>query len=114
VKAGPTRLTTREREVYDQAVLAWRAGAIADFYFGARSPRDATVIWTLEGVEYLRDALEDVGADLEAALDEAGIEAVEHLGRWCGYPELRVEYQDGHELRERYDGLQLVREWRSA
>ena len=107
-----TRLTGREREVYSLAHLAWRAGAIADFYVGRRGPSDPTVIWVLDGVEYDRPALGEVQDELDAALDDAEIETVETVGQWCGYRELRIEYADGHEVRERYDGRQLVRERR--
>lgn len=108
-------LKPADRKLYDRATLLWRAGAIADYYCGRRSPDDPTPVWRIDGAEWdMTPGAKgsDVRPDIARALDRAqsarGITAVEWAGQWCGYRQVRVTFTNGTRVTERYDGTRVV------
>jgi hypothetical protein len=102
-RTTPIRKGSKPKTTYDRAHVAWRAGAIATWYYGRRSPTDPTVVWLLYGEEYAGKDLVGVRSALDAAFCRAGIADAAFGGSWCGYRSLRVTYTDGSRLIERYD-----------
>lgn len=88
------------RETYDAAHLAWRAGLISDFYYGRRSPVDATIVWRLNGHEL---ELPEMAAALERRRADMGIMSIAWGEWWVGYRSVTVTYRDGSSVTERYD-----------
>ena len=105
VKLRPTtiRVGSTVRAVYDQAHLAWRAGAISSWHYGKRSPEDSTVVWRIDGTEYDAKDRPGVAAAIEAACSRAGIAHAVFGESWCGYRTVTVAYVDGTRSVERYD-----------
>lgn len=102
-------LRTPKLKVCDEVCsLAWRAGAIGDWRFGQRSDTDATLVWFIDGVEYAKDATDDVQASVRRRLDARGIAEIRYGGQWCGYREVVVTYASGETVTERYDGNRVV------
>lgn len=100
--------------VYEHAHRAWRAGVIEDFYLGTRSETDETIVWRLEGVELERAELEQVENLLARAELRAGVESLEWGPYWCGYRSLRVRFESGLEVVQRWDGCAVVEETNEA
>jgi hypothetical protein len=96
------------RAVYESAHLAWRAGAIADFYYGERCPGDATIVWRINGLELAKTAGAEVAALVADAMTARGIVSAAFGETWCGYREVRVTYSNGVTYVERCDGNRVV------
>jgi hypothetical protein len=116
--ARPTsiRAGSKPRKLYDRAHLAWRAGAISDFYYGRRSPSDPIVVWLVDGVEYDGKDLAGVASAIDVAFSRVGIADAVFGDAWCGYRSLHVTYTHGSRLTERFDAStgHVVREHRTA
>lgn len=111
VKApGSTIRNKRERETFNLAHLAWRAGAVSDFYFGRRSPEDSTIVWSVGEREYDAGELDAVNAHLTGACFEAGIRSLGFGELWCGYRAMWLETHAGERITERWDGVRVVLE----
>ncbi len=103
IKAKATRLYKRDRETYDAAHAAWRAGLVSHFYYGKRAPNDATIIWSLDGIEYAKDEGALVALEIDQRREQAGIESIELGTPTIGYVPITVRYVDGRHWTERYD-----------
>ena len=118
MKARPTpiRAGSKARKLYDRLHLGWRAGALASFYYGRRSPTDPVVVWMVDGVEHDAKDLAGVAESIDVALSRAGIANAVFGESWCGYRSLHVTYADGSRLTERYDAAtgRVVREYDTA
>lgn len=90
---------------YTELVKSWRAGLIADFYYGTRSDTDSTLIWQIDGREVDRDAIAPTLAGLASA---AGVVSIEWGDFWCGYRALVVRFVDGSSVTQQYDGMAVV------
>jgi hypothetical protein len=108
LRPTPIRVGSKVRAVYDQAHLAWRAGAIRSWHYGKRSPEDPTVVWVIDGTEYDAKDLPGVSVAIEAALSRAGIAHAEFGDSWCGYRSLTVTYVDGTGSVEQFDSTSGV------
>lgn len=112
----PLRAGSKARNIYDRAHVAWRAGAISDFYYGKRSPSDPIVVWMVDGIERDSKDLAGVAAAIDLAFSRAGIADATFGESWCGYRSLLVTFADGCRLTERYDAAagHVVREHTAA
>jgi hypothetical protein len=102
-RTTPIRTGSKAKRTYDRAHLAWRAGAIASWYYGLRSPTDATTVWLIDGIEFDGKDLGAVVAAIDVAFEVAGVADAVFGESWCGYRSLHVTYTDGSRLTERYD-----------
>jgi hypothetical protein len=115
MRARPTSLRagSKARYIYDRAHVAWRAGAISDFYYGKRSPSDPVVVWMVDGIQFDGKDLTEVAPAIDAAFARAGIADAAFGESWCGYRSLLVSYVDGRTFTDRYDAAvdHVVREY---
>jgi hypothetical protein len=93
-----------DRATYDACHLAWRAGLIDDWYHGARSPQDSTIVWELNGTERARA---DIDAELERVKRNAGVASIVFGDEWMGYRAVVVSYVDGSRVCEQWNGHEV-------
>lgn len=96
------------RETYELAHAAWRAGALAEFRYGARSKDDPTIVWTIGSTEFAQKNYAGVVQAIRSRLDDYGIANVELGATWCGFRECIVTYETGAVAVQRYDGVRVV------
>jgi hypothetical protein len=97
VKGGARVVAT-----YDELHRAWRAGVIADFYYGTRSDTDPSLVWHVGALELEGADLAGVALELEAAYKAAGVTGISWGETWCGYRALVVTFATGVRVEQCY------------
>lgn len=104
IRRGTSVKARKVKEVYDLAHLAWRAGALSDFYYGQHSPENPAIVWRIDGHELDGKALAEAKALVNAALRRHRIQELKFGPSWCGYVGVEVTYDTGETIREQYNG----------
>lgn len=96
------------RDTYELAHAAWRAGALSEFRYGARSKEDPTIIWTIGHTEFAQKDYAGVVLAVTESMGRRGIVALELGESWCGYRSLEITYSTGARSVQRWNGHTMV------